>query len=105
MAISVRVPDPPPMAMITSQDKTSVNSRPPPISKPQGIRTVGLNSPHIFLLFVPVIPTVIPLFFDASIAAFVDREEYSFSAPYTNILFDLAIRRPSSLANSSAYFE
>ena len=57
------------MAMITSQDKTSVNSRPPPISKPQGIRTVGLNSPHIFLLFVPVIPTVIPLFFDASIAA------------------------------------
>ena len=74
IAISVNVPEPPLIAIITSHDCINVNSLPPPISEPQGINIVGLNSPYIFLLLPPVIPTVIPLLADADFAASVERE-------------------------------
>ena len=82
-----------------------MNSRPPPISKPHGINTVGRNSPYIFFPLPPVIPTVIPLFLDASLAASVESDVYSFSAPYTNMLLLLAINLPSYLANFSVSLE
>jgi hypothetical protein len=88
--------------IITSQDSTKVNSLPPPISSPHGIKIVGLKSPYTSFFLPGQIPNVIPLFLSASIAALVDKDEYSFSAPYTKTFPDFAINFPRFLAKVRA---
>ena len=72
--ISFKVPLPPPIAIITSQDNTRVNSLPPPTPNPEGIITVGLKSPYVFLSLLYVTPTVMPPLILASLALIVDNE-------------------------------
>ena len=80
MASSVRVPEPPAIAMMASQELTRINSRPPPRSMPVTITTSVLPSLSQMSLPLPyVTPMVNPAWRFAPRAAAVDSESQSFS--------------------------